>query len=422
MTSWIPNVRFVVQILLAEMIFLYPAEKRRLFALRLTAAYAGCVVLAVLIPNNGRSEDLALEFFHFILLFLICTAAMGCCFRMGISELISCASAGYAVQHIAVHVTTIGRYYHLMPDIQAVNDPSNQLLQMLPFFIVYFLFWVTVGRYSAGERCYKKADMRFNYISISIVFICVGLTRAARYYGDNNSVTVSLYAIVSLMMALMVQLVLSRAVELQHDGEVMSLIRQKERQQYERTKKSIETINIKYHDLKHRLDDMHLSAEETRMIREAVNIYGSRVQTGSEVLDTLLSENMLRLNDEGISLTYTGNGGDFDFMSVSDVYSLFGNAIDNAVEAVRKLPDPEKKFINIVSERKGSLVTVQVNNYFTGDLTFDDGLPVTTAQEDRDFHGFGMRSMKLIAEKYDGELHAETDGDLFALTVYMLQK
>ena len=165
---------------------------------------------------------------------------------------------------------------------------------------------------------------------------------------------------------------------------------------------------------------MDLPREEVESIKDAVRIYGSRIRTGNEVLDVLLTENSLRCSEEGISLTYTGNGADFSFMQTMDIYSLFGNAVSNAMEAVSKLGDPDKKIIDITSERIGDMVNIRICNYFDGDIVMGDALPKTSKKEEEGFHGFGMKSMAIIAEKYGGGLNISTDGDLFILNVYCI--
>ena len=107
-------------------------------------------------------------------------------------------------------------------------------------------------------------------------------------------------------------------------------------------------------------------------------------------------------------------------MQAMDIYSLFGNAVSNAVEAVEKLADPEKRVIDISSERVGDMVNVRVCNYFDGGLLMKDGIPQTSKVEEEGFHGFGMKSMAMIAEKYGGGLSVSTDADLFTLNVYLL--
>ena len=184
----------------------------------------------------------------------------------------------------------------------------------------------------------------------------------------------------------------------------------------------MDIINIKYHDLKHTLRDMKLPEEEVKSIKDAVRVYGSRIKTGNEALDVLLTENTLRCSDEGIVLTYTGQGTDFSFMNTADVYSLFGNAFSNAVEAVQKLEDPEKKVIDILSERRGELISIHVSNFFNGELRISDGLPVTSKKEEEGFHGYGMKSMKLIAEKYGGSLSTAVEGELFHLNIYLMEQ
>lgn len=198
------------------------------------------------------------------------------------------------------------------------------------------------------------------------MILTMGFTRIADAFGDSGSISVSLYAIACCVMALAVQLILFHEIDLQYENDTIRLLWQEDQRQYELTKKTIDTINIKHHDLKHRLAEMNamLSKDDIRSIEEAVNVYDSKIKTGNEALDVLLTKNSLVCKEEGISLTYTGNGADFSFMSTMDVYSLFGNAVDNAIEAVRKVEDPEKKIVDIVTERTGAMITVVVTNYF----------------------------------------------------------
>ena len=58
-----------------------------------------------------------------------------------------------------------------------------------------------------------------------------------------------------------------------------------------------------------------------------------------------------------------------------------------------------------------------LDGFLDGKIAFDsDGLPVTT-KGDRAFHGFGIRSMKQIAEKYKGTLSVSTSDHTFTLNI-----
>lgn len=415
--------KFVLELLLAELIFLYPAQKRSFFGLRLTAVALLCLAGFVLIPTGEpERQSILYQFGTFAGAFFLTVALMGFCYKLRFSALFSLCVAGYAVEHIAYHAAKLVRNgTGLFVGVQALGLQDWELAELAVFPPVYLLVFFTLGLFAARSQVWKKSDIRFNALSIAVVFICVGLTRVVNSYGEENSVSVSIYAVTCCIMALLVQFVLYRMVDLRSENTVMAMMWQEERKQYELSKKTMDTINIKYHDLKYKLRDMRLPEEEVESIKDAVRIYGSRFRTGNEALDVLLTEYGLRCSQEGISLSFMGNGADLDFMQVMDVYSLFGNAISNAVEAVEKLQEADKKIIDIVSERRGEMVSIQFSNYFSGSLSFDEGIPQTSKTTEEGFHGFGMKSMKLIAEKYGGSLSVSSDGDLFTLALYLMR-
>ena len=415
--------KFLLELMLAELIFLHPVETRRRFPLRLLLILALCIAGQLLFPAEAvPSRSLPVQFVSFAGLVLLTVAAMGFCFRLSVPSLFSLCVAGYAVEHIAYHVAKIVQTLtglFVGASLGALED--WELMELVVFPPVYLIALGTIGYFAARNECWKKTDLRFNALSIAVVFICVGLTRLVNSYGEERSIPVSIYAITCCLMALVVQFVLYRTVDLRTENTALNLMWQEERKQYELSKKTIDTINIKYHDLKHKLRDMRLPEEEVESIQDAVRIYGSRIRTGSEALDVLLTENSLRCSEAGIRLTYMGNGADLGFMQTMDVYSLFGNAITNAVEAVENLEDAEKKIIDIVSECRGELVSIHISNYFSGTLQIEDGLPKTSKTGEEGFHGYGMKSMKLIAEKYGGSLRASAEGDLFTLDIYLMK-
>ena len=55
---------------------------------------------------------------------------------------------------------------------------------------------------------------------------------------------------------------------------------------------------------------------------------------------------------------------------------------------------------------------VNVYNFYGGDLEFDGGLPRST-KGDALNHGFGMKSVRMLAEKYGGELKVTAEDGIF---------
>ena len=85
-------------------------------------------------------------------------------------------------------------------------------------------------------------------------------------------------------------------------------------------------------------------------------------------------------------------------MDAVDVCSIFGNALDNAIESVMKTEDKEKRLIHLTVSKVKSFVMIRVENYFEGELKMDDGELVST-KTDKDFHGYGIKSIKYTADR-----------------------
>ena len=186
------------------------------------------------------------------------------------------------------------------------------------------------------------------------------------------------------------------------------------------SKENIDIINIKCHDIKHKLAKFkgRLEEDEIQEIENAIMIYDSQVKTQSEALNIVLTEKSLQCKKNGIQLTCIADQSNFDFMSYSDQCSLFGNIIDNAIEAVMKIEDINRRVVCLNIKSVGKIVSVHIENYFDGKLKFINGLPETTKSDNR-FHGYGMKSVKMIIDKYGGNMVVRTNDGLFMLDMML---
>ena len=103
-------------------------------------------------------------------------------------------------------------------------------------------------------------------------------------------------------------------------------------------------------------------------------------------------------------------------MPAADVFSLFGNALDNAIEACTKIQNAEKRIISLTVRRQLGMAVIHVENNFEGNLTFANGLPQTT-KSDKNYHGFGMQSIRMIADKYKGTVAILNQDGVFNLNI-----
>ena len=181
---------------------------------------------------------------------------------------------------------------------------------------------------------------------------------------------------------------------------------------------NIEIINEKCHDLKHQIAFLREDKSDKYIseIEKAVMIYDSTVKTGSAVLDILLTERKLQCESKGIKLTVVVNGKLLEFMDEMEVYSLFGNALSNAIESVSSLPQ-EERHIALKVARLGDMCSIHVENPYKGEIKFSEDLPETT--RDKKWHGFGMKSMNRIVTSYGGVMAVTTENGMFSLDILM---
>ena len=207
--------------------------------------------------------------------------------------------------------------------------------------------------------------------------------------------------------------------EYRHEITLMEQILHQERKQYQNAKENRDIINMMYHDLKHQLSNFSakLTAQEIRSIQQAINIYDSNIKTGNEVLDVLLYEKQIICQKEGIILTCMADGKTLSFMRTTHIYALFNNALENALEAVRKLDNPEMRVVDLAVTPNANTVEILVSNYFRGELFLQDGLPLATTKDDKNRHGFGTLSMKYVAELYGGALSVAVKDSIFTLNI-----
>ena len=114
-----------------------------------------------------------------------------------------------------------------------------------------------------------------------------------------------------------------------------------------------------------------------------------------------MSEKMLYCRSKGITVSYMANPDAVGFMTASDIYSLFGNAIDNAIESVMSEPE-DLRFISINIHILKGFSHIVFENYCSTPPEMKDGLPKSS--KDSSIHGYGMRSIRYIVEKYGGSL------------------
>ncbi len=195
-------------------------------------------------------------------------------------------------------------------------------------------------------------------------------------------------------------------------------------QAFQLSEQSVNLVNQKYHDLKHQLVLLRSevggderNAYLDRMEQE-IKDFAIPQKTGNRVADVMLAAKELQCCREGISFTAIFDGSLLNGIEPTDLSALLGNLLDNAIEAVSKIPEGKPRVIEAeVSKSKGFTVLC-VRNNFSGVVTCENGLPKTT-KGDVEYHGYGTKSVRMIAEKYGGQAVFEVKEPWFTAKVML---
>ncbi len=427
---------FVAEIITAEFLFTFRLKKRKYFVLRALGCIAVLFVIAAFFPEI--SADAFYSSFMFLTLFALTVPALRLCYDERWQNMVFCALAAYTLQHFAYELANLalslivwgkspilGMYDKEQMDFWAFDKQSFLLIfvYLLCYFASYCLVYLFFGR-----KIKKGSEMQIKSLSL-LFLIGAGLLvnivlNSVLIYSEMSFVNSVVNYITNLLCCVLLlygQFGLLLTKELKGELQVVQQLWNQDREQYAALKENIDLINMKCHDMRHQIREIgkskSLNSETIAEIEKSISLYDSMVKTGNDVLDTILTEKSLLCYRNGIVLTCVADGGLLDFMSAPDLYSLFGNALDNAIEAVTKIEDREKRIIGLRIHAVGELITVNLKNAFQGLVEFDEnGFPKTT-KEDKNYHGYGIKSIRYMVEKYDGSVAVQVEDGIFNLNI-----
>lgn len=410
---------FLIELLLVQTAFLWKAPKKNLFPFRLACSLIGYLLFALAIyqfPFQGWANLI-----RYTLLFLFTFLIIHFCFSFSWKEIVFFEVAAYGVQHLTYNLCMM-----LHPIIHS-DSVYASLSHFLLFFFISVMLCTFLSHILKKNNRYPLTNTNLILSSAVILSITIVISYIPVMYLAEDSIArliCNIYASICCILALFLQFGLLVQTRWKQDAAFAKQLLQMERKQYELTKNTIDLINTKSHDLKKQISLLRQSPDSLTTekaladMEHAVSNYDNTANTGNKTLDLILSQKLLQAANENISMTYMINGHDFDFMDTIDLFSLFGNILDNALESVLQIENEEHRVIALTSNHQGQFLILRCDNYFTHKLTFSNGLPVTS-KSNKDYHGFGLKSIKMILEKYNGTLSITTEEDIFHLFIMM---
>ncbi len=413
---------FHVQLLIFELLFCMHLPRRKFFLARLLPCTALYLTLPAIIPGGYFASFVVWGWFTFgfIAMFLLSGLLIGFCFQMNVRQVVFYCCVGHTLQHM-VHCL-----YQIIKIAFPLSDAAIQLLQLVVMLLACIVTHFCLCKRFRGS---ETVDFQNNYLLMFALASTLIIYVVSYWSSTWETRTIGLYAFdfFSCFLLLVLLLDVFRIRKAERDQVIMQRLLHQEQGQHMVSRATADVINRKCHDLRHQITALrHMDdAEKEQSIRaleKAVLIYDCFPKTGNPDLDVIFAEKCLFAEKQHVSVRCIVDGEKFSFMSLEDLYCLLGNALDNAIEATAGEENEARRIVSIHAMAKDKLYSVHIENPCEKQPVFMDGMPMTS-KPDTDNHGYGMRSMRYLCEKYGGALSTGWEDGIFSLNmIFPLEK
>lgn len=422
---------YVAAVFVGAWLVAWQSTRRKLFWLRTVLCLLGSCILvwgydaAIRLLGDYETLFFILRMCDCLCVLAVVAVSIALCFQCDVWTVLFCVTVGYCMQHIAKTIAAI---------IETVlRIGSNDLLAGVVLVIVSAIVYAVI--YFFAIRRKKIQNISVNNamqimvgltVMVASIFIYLIAMRFVREGSDSAvmRILIQLFSMIVALLAFCLEFGLLSNRRLMDERDTVRRLLEKENEQYYIDQERVELINTKCHDIKYHLaflKDMQGSEERTQYVNELeklVMFFENNYKTGNKTLDMLLAEKVLVCEQNHIRFSCIADGQALNFMEGLDIYSLFGNAINNAIESVKNVQDEQKRLISLKVNVKNRFLCINIENYYEHEIVFVDGMPQTT-KGDKTWHGFGIRSIRHTVEKYNGNLAIDTKDHLFSLGIYI---
>lgn len=406
------------------------AEKKRSFGARILLSFALLCAASwcmryTLEAVLSEKVLIAIGYSFYImvlsLLFILCTRF---CYHISSDMVIFNSIIALTIYRISWDAVKLISAIPVSPDAAWTGGSPFQSIMSYLLYVTIEICCVELYRHFVRrEVTFPLKEIWWIFVVILLSQMLLEFMYQLLYQGNTMAgmlffLTALLYSIVNFILLLM----MASLSLLQHENMSMQNFISSKQRYYEISREGILSLQIKCHDLKHYVNLLRSTEGQRQFqtyldsLQDSIDEFNTVVDSGNKSLDVVLTEKNIICSMNGVRFTYIVDGKLFYCLTDMEIYALFGNAMDNALEGMEHVEHPEKKFISLRAARRDDMVILVVENYFEHELKFENGLPITTKAEEH-HHGFGLRSIIAIAQQHGGSASVEAEGNTFRLTV-----
>ncbi len=292
------------------------------------------------------------------------------------------------------------------------------LAQLAAGAFFYFVICTTLSRKMSYKGAYNIGPRQLTsafFIGILFMFQAALLSGGDMVKTPRSLVITVMIGQFYFLTLLYFQTEVFKLSAMQKEMDTLNLLYERQREQYQVARQNVQIINKRCHELKLQIAalrqmssapaDPELKAHIDEA-EKAAQLYDASRNTGNEVLDVVLTEKSLLCESRRIQLNAVTDGSCLSFFEASDLYALFANMLDHAIESAVKVPEPERRCIDLLVCTRQSFVVVNV---------ISPDRPAESA-DTRAAH-YAVKVTNRIVQKYKGTLTTESQNGFFAVKI-----
>ena len=362
------------------------------------------------------------------LIFLFVVAILKICYKDTVYQIVTVTEVWFVVIVFLSEAIYFSIGYLLFGNNQSVQVDGQTFLRWEILTIAFAIRLLVLGVVYLMLRHFEYKMQLKDSIILTIVFlISFTVSLLANFNLLNLAGLVDLVIYISsgiLAAIFMIIFVYAKNLLYLREQEQRDKVQIAQLQQqyayYQDKLKDEERIRSIYHDMKNHLlvlegsQGTEVTRQMAQELRSQIADYENYIHTGNSFLDIIIRDKAEKAREKQIDFSAFIDFGGVDFIEPLDISTLFGNGIDNAIEASEKLPE-EQRVILVKAGKVQDFVSILIENNCADELHADGH----TTKADKFLHGFGISNMKKAAEKYGGSCTTTQENGKFTLKVLL---
>ncbi len=414
-------IRFVIPLFAAESLYAFTLPKRKNYLPLFLSSSLLYFSLSMIVVYYD--VDFKIGWFRtlFLFIFFLSLLPMFIYYPLKPKQIILFALSAYTIQNFGDNLSSL--FIFLLGFGNAKYELYQCLIYVGTYLLVFVPYFFLFVNKLKGEMIPDLIEGNVVYaLTIATLVIVYLVSMFAQSTSDFvGFVSSRIYALIACLFLIFAHYNTYYRKKLQSQNAMLEQIVHNENEKFKQSKRNMDLINMRVHDLKHQVEGLKEFAKTSQelnalsSLEKELHIYDNAIETGNATVDFILAEKSLYCKKHQIRFSSLIDGEKLFFMANADIYSLFENGLDNAIEAVLKAEKPNRTItINVVT--KGNFLVIHIENFCVEEVVFHDGLPIT--KKDKTFHGYGTKSIQRVVKKYHGSLAFQCKNNIFSLNAF----